>query len=395
MSICKADKINKLLFKGHFIEFVDSIFYNKKNMKQENITFFEFYKYYNEKMKKDIFYLAEDDIFDKRKIVKDNEIMYYYKYKTIKLSNNLIMKYYLYLSELDENLKNKLFPEKVQMMNALYSKDINKLIEDFLFSYKLVNVRNLLQFSVLSIVILSIPELKLMTFTDPIYQLFPTMNLQIRKYVELILNISYRYFSTKNDIEIKEELNQYFNIYKKAIEENNLFPNDELTLLQKKITEYTKNKKEGYNLIRKNIINKIINTPEESLFTLTPGDLGENYEDLQKEGKVNKKISITGSLLDNKEISEEFIYYPNTLYKKLNELVYTFYKDLDLEKIRDEYYKLIINVMFYVRLMKEKFPDNTLKFLFFCLIKEKESIKKEEINNNTPNPKNKEDGENQ
>jgi hypothetical protein len=234
-----------------------------------------------------------------------------------------------------------------------------------------------------------------MTFTDPIYQLFPTMNLQIRKYVELILNISYRYFSTKNDIEIKEELNQYFNIYKKAIEENNLFPNDELTLLQKKITEYTKNKKEGYNLIRKNIINKIINTPEESLFTLTPGDLGENYEDLQKEGKVNKKISITGSLLDNKEISEEFIYYPNTLYKKLNELVYTFYKDLDLEKIRDEYYKLIVNVMFYVRLMKEKFPDNTLKFLFFCLINEKESIKKEEINNNTPNPKNKEDGENQ
>jgi hypothetical protein len=346
-------------------------------------------------MKKDIFYLAEDDIFDKRKIVKDNEIMYYYKYKTIKLSNNLIMKYNLYLSELDENIKNKLFPEKVQMINALYSKDINKLIEDFLFSYKLVNVRNLLQFSVLSIVILSIPELKLMTFTDPIYQLFPTMNLQIRKYVELILNISYRYFSTKNDIEIKEELNQYFNIYKKAIEENNLFPNDELTLLQKKITEYTKNKKEGYNLIRKNIINKIINTPEESLFTLTPGDLGENYEDLQKEGKVNKKIGITGSLLDNKEISEEFIYYPNTLYKKLNELVYTFYKDLDLEKIRDEYYKLIVNVMFYVRLMKEKFPDNTLKFLFFCLIKEKESIKKEEINNITPNPKNKEDGENQ
>jgi hypothetical protein len=233
-----------------------------------------------------------------------------------------------------------------------------------------------------------------MTFTDPIYQLFPTMNLQIRKYIELILNISYRYFSTKNNIEIKEELNQYFNIYKKAIEENNLFPNDELTLLQHKINEYIKTKKEGYNLIAKNIINKIINTPEESLFTLTPDNLGENYEDLQKEGKVNKKISITGSLLDNKEISEEFIYYPKTLYKRLNELVYSFYQDLDLEKIRDEYYKLVINVMFYIRLMKEKFPENTLKFLFYCLIKEKESIKKEMINNSTPNPENTENGEN-
>ena len=394
MSLCKADKVNKLLFKGHFIEFLDSIFCNKKNMKQENITFFEFYKYYNEKMKKNIFYLAEDDIFDKRKIVKDKEIMYYYKYKTIKLSNNLLMKYNLYLSELDENIKYKLFPEKVKMINSLYSKDINRLIEDFLFNYKLINSRNLLQFSLLSIVILSIPELKLITFTGPIYQLFPTMNLQIRKYVELILNISYRYFSTKNDIEIKEELNQYFNIYKKAIEENNLFPNDELTLLQHKINEYIKTKKEGYNLITKNIINKIINTPEESLFTLTPDNLGENYEDLQKEGKVNKKISITGSLLDNKEISEEFIYYPKTLYKRLNELVYSFYQDLDLEKIRDEYYKLVINVMFYIRLMKEKFPENTLKFLFYCLIKEKESIKKEMINNSTPNPENIENGEN-
>ena len=130
------------------------------------------------------------------------------------------------------------------------------------------------------------------------------------------------------------------------------------------------------------------------MFTLTPDNLGENYEDLQKEGKVNKKISITGSLLDNKEISEEFIYYPKTLYKRLNELVYSFYQDLDIEKIRDEYYKLVINVMFYIRLMKEKFPENTLKFLFYCLIKEKESIKKEMINNGTPNPENTENGEN-
>ena len=50
--------------------------------------------------------------------------------------------------------------------------------------------------------------------------------------------------------------------------------------------------------------------------------------------------------------------------------------------------------MFYIRLMKEKFPENTLKFLFYCLIKEKEPIKKEMINNSTPNPENTENGEN-
>ena len=382
MSICKADNINKIIFRGHFIDFLDCIFFNKKNINQENVTFFEFYKYYNDKMKKNIFKLAEDDIFDKRKIVKDKEIMYYYRYKSINLSNNLILKYNLYLSELDENIKNKLFPKKIQMINSLYSKDINKLIDDFLISYKLVNVKNIIQFCLLSIVVLSIPELKLMTFTEPIYNLFSKMNLQIRKYVELILNISYRFFTKKNDIEIKEELDQYFNIYKKAIEEKNLFPNDELTLLKNKIDEFLKTKKEGYNLVQKNIINKILNAPEDTLFKLIPDNLGlEDYENVQKEGKIDKKISLTGELLDNKEISEEFIYYPNTLFKKLNEMIYDFYKDLNIDKIRNDYYKLIINVMFYIRLMRDKFPDNTLKFLFYCIIKEKETIKKEIIDN--------------
>ena len=131
--------------------------------------------------------------------------------------------------------------------------------------------------------------------------------------------------------------------------------------------------------MQKNIINKILSTPEESLFKLIPDKLGlENYEDVQKEGKIDKKISITGNLL-GKEISNEFIYYPNTLYRKLNELVYKFYQSMDLSNDRDEYYKLIINVMFYIRLIKDKFPDNTLKFLFYCLIKEKEQIVKEAI----------------
>ena len=129
----------------------------------------------------------------------------------------------------------------------------------------------------------------------------------------------------------------------------------------------------------KNIINKILSIPEESLFKLIPEKLGlEKYEDIQKEGTIDKKISITGNLL-GKEISSEFIYYPNTLYKKLNELVYKFYMTMDLENDRDEYYKLIINVMFYIRLIKDKFPDNTLKFLFYCLINEKEQIVKEAI----------------
>ena len=380
MSLCKADKTNEQIFRGHFIDFLDCIFLDKKNISEEYVSFFEFDKYYNDNMKKNMFYWASEDIIDKRKILKDNEIKYYYKYKNINLSNDLIMKYSSYLGELNEDIKKGIFPKKVNMDNALYSKDIYQLIDNFLISNKLIYLKDLLQYCLLSIVILSIPELKLMTFTEPIYNLFPKMNTQIRKYVELILNISYRFFSKNKEIKTKEELNQYFDIYKKAVEERNLFSNDELTLLRNKISEFIQQKEEGYNLKQKNIISKILSTQEDSLFKLTPEKLStENYEDVQKEGEINKKISITGELLENKEISEEFIYYPNTLYKTLNDLVYKFYQDLDLDKIREQYYKLIINVMFYIRLMKDKFPDNTLKFLFYCLIQDKEPIVKEKI----------------
>ena len=380
MSICMADKTNKFLFKGHFIDFLDCIFFNKKKIKTENISFFEFFKYYNDNIKKYIFNLINDeDIIDKRIIKKENEVNYYYKYKKIKLSGNLLFKYNIYLSELDQEIKNKLFPKQVNMINNLNIRDVYNLIDDYLIDNNLVNIKNLLQFCFLSIVVLSIPELKLMTFTEPVYNLFSTMNLQIRKYVNLILNIFYRYLLRKNVADSKEEINQYYNIFKKGIEEKDLYTNDELHKIRGKMEELIKNKKEGYNLMQKNIISKILSTPEESLFKLIPDKLGlENYEDVQKEGKIDKKISITGNLL-GKEISNEFIYYPNTLYRKLNELVYKFYLTMDLGNDRDEYYKLIINVMFYIRLIKDKFPDNTLKFLFYCLIKEKEQIVKEAI----------------
>ena len=96
-------------------------------------------------------------------------------------------------------------------------------------------------------------------------------------------------------------------------------------------------------------------------------------------------------MLEKKEISNEFIYYPITLFKKLNDLVYKFYTNLDLEKDREEYYKLIVNTMLYVRIKKNEFPENTLKFLYHCLIKDKEPYikekalsKKDDYINNTP-----------
>ena len=52
MQICKTNDMNKKLLNGLFIEFLDSIFFDKKKENEEIITFYEFFKYYNEKMKK-------------------------------------------------------------------------------------------------------------------------------------------------------------------------------------------------------------------------------------------------------------------------------------------------------------------------------------------------------
>jgi hypothetical protein len=285
------------------------------------------------------------------------------------------------LSDLDEDIKNKIFPKKVNIMSILYPKDVNEKIDKYLFDNNLVNIKNVLQFCIMDIVILSVPELKLMTYATPVYELFQKMNLQIRKYVELILNVSYRYFYNKNEIESKEELNEYFNIYKKAIEDKNLYTNDGIFLLKKKIDDLLKTKKEGFYLPTKSIISKISNTTDDLLYKLTPDNIAlDNYE---KEGKIDQKMSIKGTLLDN-EITSECIYYPITLYQKLNELVNKFYKTLDLEDDRDEYYKLVMNVIYYVRNMKDKFPFNTLSFLFYCLVKDNEPIKKEIIKDKGP-----------
>jgi hypothetical protein len=267
-------------------------------------------------------------------------------------------------------------------MSTLSTKDVNDSIDKYLFNNNLINIKNVLQFCIMDIVILSLPELKLMTFAEPIYNLFQKMNLQIRKYVEMILNVSYRYFYNKNEIESKEELNEYFNIYKKDIEEKKLYTNDGIYLLKKKIDELLKTKKEGYYLPMKSIVSKISNTNEEVLYKLTPENLGnENYE--KKEGKIDQKMSLKGTLLNN-EVTSDCIYYPNTLYQKLNELVDKFYKTLDLGDDREEYYKLVMNVIFYVRMMKDKFPSNTVKFLFYCLVKDNEPIKKEIIKDKGP-----------
>ena len=293
----------------------------------------------------------------------------------------LILKYSNYLEELSDDDKDKIFPMRYKgksIEKIIYTKDFYNSYDKYMIKNNMINAKNLIQFCILNIVVLSISELKLIHFTQPIYSLLKDMNLGVRKYVELILNASYRFFFKKGST-LVNEANQYFDIYKNVIEEKNIFPNDELILIEKAIKEYLSSINVQSAIYPNETIVLILKKKEDEIFSLSTDKddnkkISKQYENLENRGEIKEKIALISNLLE-KEIKSEFIYYPITLYQKLNELVDKYYKDLDFEALdKNEYNNLIVNTIYYVRLINKNdnyhFPEGTEKFLFHCLLHE-------------------------
>ena len=381
LAICKEDNNNKLLLKEHYIELLDCVFINENNKNSKSISFFEFFKFFDEHLKSFFYSNINDDYLDKKIIKKDNKINYYYKYKKISFDKELLLKYCYNLDELSDEVKKKLFPlseNENSIEKIIYTKDYYKCYDAFMISHKIYNIINIIQFCILNIVVLSTSELKLINFDEEIYSLIKDMNLGIRKYVELILNVSYRLFIKKNITNINVA-KKYFDIYKIGMEEKKIFPNNELILLEENINNFIGLLKDENDIQQNEIASKIKNTEVNDLFKFTPETLekSENVQDIfdniEKEGKEMKNISLKSDLLVDKEISSDCIYYPYTLYLKLNELIEKYYTSLDIKCFSiNEYHKLIINVIYYLRLIKDQFPQGIIKFLLFCLCKSEE-----------------------
>ena len=380
LAMVKEDKNNKIILKEHIIELLDCIFKKKNNNNLKTFSFFKFYKYFDENLKLFAYQNINGD-YTEKKIIKANNIEnYYYKYKQIKLDQELLLKYYYYLEELkdkSEEIIKEIFPLSENIEKIIYTKDYYKSYEQFFIEHKMLTHKNILQFCILNIVILSTSELKLINFAEPIYSLIREMNFGIRKYVELILNVSYRLFIKKN-IKNINDVKRYFDIYKVAMEGKNLFPNDELILIEKNILKFLTLINDEASFTPTELVVTILDKEESKLFKFNQENIDKNevekeiWNNTIKEGKINKKITLTSELLNNEEIKKDCIYYPYTLYLKLNELVDRYYIDLDTKNFeKNEYNQLIINVIFYLRLFKEQFPEGISKFLFYCLFKEK------------------------
>ena len=161
------------------------------------------------------------------------------------------------------------------------------------------------------------------------------------------------------------------------MEGKNIFPNDELIVIETNIRKYLTLINDESNSPQPELVSEILNKEESNLFNFIPENIDKNeiekeiWNEKIKEGKKDETISLTSELLNNEEINNNCIYYPYSLYLRLNVLIDKFYNDLDTNNFdKNEYNKLIINVIFYLRLFKEQFPEGISKFLFYCLCKE-------------------------
>ena len=379
-TMCREDDNNTFLIKDHFIELLDCII--KENDRENvNISFFEFNKFFYDNLRSYIFKNINKDYVEKKIIKKNNINNYYYKYKKIDLDQNLFLIYSYYIDDLDINVKNKIFPTSVNIKNSLepkiiHTKDFYNSYDKFFFKHHIFSFKNYIEFCILNIVVLSISELKFSQFAESIYSLIRGMNFGIRKYVELILNVSYRILVKKHITDVNE-VNKYFYIYKKIlIEEKKLLPNTELLKIKTAIEKYIDAISEQSGNYSTNTSEEVPKTEEDNLFKFTPDIPDKNEFNIEKretwgkEGEIKKKISLSSELLGNNEISSDYIYYPHTLYLKLNELVDQFYVSLDINSVdKDEYNKLIMNVIYYLRFIKEQFPNEIMKFLLSCIKK--------------------------
>jgi hypothetical protein len=188
----------------------------------------------------------------------------------------LLLKYTYYLDELPEEIKHQLFPMSKNINTSIekiiHMKDYYNSYDKIFIAKKIFNINVIIQYCILNVVVLSIPELKLTHFTEPIYSLLQKIPFGLRKYVELILNVSYRVLINKK-ITNKNIINKYFDIYKILTDYQKVLPNEEIFILNQAITEYTNALTDPQYLIPLNpskMVKDIQNMDENNLFKFTP-----------------------------------------------------------------------------------------------------------------------------
>ena len=388
------------------LDFYDEIYneYIYKDIDYNTFTFFEFYKYYF--TSQDIalyFYNISNPEFVSGKIIKKNprKIEYEFKYKKIALDQNIIFKYIYKLKQFDNKMKKNLFQNiiKFELKNKKvirsYDNFITSEIEKYYIKNKIIDNIELLNFSILGIAILTVSKYKLILFSKEINEVISNLAFLTRTFTEIMLSVSLRVFAREKE---KNYLiyKYYFDIYQTAIENKNIFPNDQLIILKKAIDKFTnsielKNYEINFNKFN-NVLDKKYNLDYNKYHIYT-----NNFILMQEINNQRLNIKIKFKC-DKIKLEYPSVYNIGELYKVLCSFLHEYYRDLDYNiilKNKDEFNKIIIYLLFYIKVLnhgqeeisksknkrhgknkdntnpiKEKiFPEGIEQFLINCLEK--------------------------
>ena len=361
---------------------------NKKNESKTNlndkeqkgpkiITFLEFYKYYSSNLAKHFYYISNSDYVIKTLNKKNKmNIKYTYKYKKMEFDQNIILQYIYVLNNMDEVSKKKVFQlekDDVQTKQLITSYYLYSCLEKPYINKKLFNYAEIIRFCVLCVVALTTSKHTLLYLSEPIYSILKDLRFSNKKFVEIILSISFRLFSQEKNKNLFF-YEPYFKVYEEGIIKREIFPNDELILLEHQINESTKdivntplNKeqidfKNSLNKDDKNRIYKLEYDAKKANDIKSPSYW---YTDLDTTAKIVFKIHSTKKTYD-KRYSFKKTYL--TLLDMLNE----YNKTLDYSKIdQAELNKIIIYLIYFITILNEPthplFHKDLNTFLVYCL----------------------------
>ena len=385
--ILKNNFINNENLTKNYFKIIDYIYFNNNiKINENNINFLNFYKYYKINLASYIYKLVNKE-YAIVKVDKNDEsnIQYYYEYQKIDLDNNLIMEYSYIIEEMEQEKIKNIF--NLNEENSYYSflsynpidqkisiRELYNRIENYYIFSDYIEYIDILIYGIINVVCLSIHQKTLIPFTISIYSLFHKLQFSLRKYIEIILSISLRLLlnDKSQNLFLYEK---YLNLYQIIIEDNNIFPNDQLIYLKKEIQYFSLKFKSKYKEVIDDKYKKIEGIENEKLYSL---ESQNNYKDIINilenknnilDENIKNKIIFKSKYYKYKIIAYNDIFSPKMLYKISHQLLDNYYKDLDFNKINKfQYEKMLICLLFYSDIFKNDFPKDINKFLFYCLV---------------------------
>jgi len=375
-----SDKLDIKELTSNYYELIDEI-YDKSNNTKE-ISFLNFYKFYKEKLAKDIYELFNNKYATAKisKAVKTN-IKYYYEYQGVNLDKNIIFDYKYLIDALPPNEINRIFNLGQNNKDSYYTfkpistkisqRNIYNKIEQYLLKTKSIDFISVINFSILNIVALTMHERYAQPFILSIYNVFIKIPCSVRKYQEIFFSIALRLI--KKDKKYNYQFFEKFFVIYDMMKELGLYLNDQLINLIKEINQLKGADPQRYEEVPNKRLKEIEQTKVEKLYSI---DCKKKDKEIIPILQLNINQPINSAKLtfkskmynNNKKIEYKDQLSPVMIYYQINQMLEEYLKDLDPGKINKiDFEKIIIHLIYYTKLLPDKFPKDINKFLFYCL----------------------------